>query len=151
MLEAYAYIRSKQEKEHATSLGPDRALDISIGPTYHSARGPHPAENSLKSLLTNLQAFFPFHLSVHSPNERWDHQGWAPVGTRLPNTGGTERPSLLSLLGDGLNAQIRKRQKFVPVEDIGMMLEAGKLVELVIATTCGNWNARFYRTAGTDL
>ena len=124
MLEAYAYIRSKQEKEHATSLGPDRALDISIGPTYHSARGPHPAENSLKSLLTNLQAFFPFHLSVHSPNERWDHQGWAPVGTRPLNTG-PEGSSLLSLLGNGLNAQIRKRKKFVPVEDIGIMLEAG--------------------------
>ena len=126
MLEAYAYIRSKQEKEHAASLGPDRALDISIGPTYQSARGPHPAENSLKSLLTNLQTLFPFHLSVHSPNERWEHQGWAPVGARV-SSAGPVKASLLSLLGDGLNAQIRKRQKFVPVEDIGMMLEAGQL------------------------
>ncbi|KAI6653522.1 coiled-coil domain-containing protein [Oopsacas minuta] len=127
MLEAYAYIRSNQEKEHATRLGPDRAFDISIAPAYQASRGPHPAENSLKSLLTNLQTFFPFHLSVHSPNERWDHQGWAPVGTRVSNGPSAPDASLLSLLGDGLNAQIRKNKKFIPVDDIGMMLEAGLL------------------------
>ena len=125
MLEAYAYIRSKQEKEHAISLGPDRAFDISLAPMYLAGRGPHPAENSLKSLLTNLHTFFPFHLSVHSPDQRWDHQGWAPMGTRVSNGADAPGVSLLSLLADGLNAQIRKNQKFVPVEDIGMMLEAG--------------------------
>ena len=129
MLEAYAYIRSKQEKEHATSLRPDRALELSLFSPYQTSRGPHPAENSLKSLLTNLQAFFPASISVHSPNERWSNQGWSATGTSVyepRGARGTNRPSLVSLLGDGLNAQIRKHQKFVPVDNIGMMLEAGR-------------------------